>query len=162
MALSRAALLGVVAGEQHEALALARLAEADQPGALKEPLDRCFRALGAVEGELASAEVADGGEPRAIAFATYFVLERAALALVGKRTVAAGRTRSNAREQYENVRERMEAALAIAQGYGLAVAGNGRGGAVPLPYGGGVDAADGGRVPPLFGRAAAGPRGWGG
>lgn len=168
MALSRADLVGIVASEQHESLVLARLSDADQPGALKDPLDRCFRALGTPESGLATASVPDGGEQRAIAFATYFVLARATLALVGKRTMAAGRTRSHAREQYENVRERMREALAIAQGYGLALAGNGLSGLTPVPYAGGVALGDytareqdGDRVPPLFSRADLPPEtGW--
>ena len=80
-----------MAGELADVLSLAGLAATDTSGALKEPLDRAFRALGVAEADLAGAAAADGDEERAIAYASYFVLSRAAGALAGRVDVSVGR-----------------------------------------------------------------------
>lgn len=156
MSLARADLVTAVAGELADVLTLAGIAATDTSGALKEPLDRVFRALGVAEAGLASATVADGDEQRAIAYAAYFVLSRAVGALASRVDVSLGRGEANAKESqaFAHVQEQMREALAIAQGYGLTV---GKSSLAPVPYAGGIsrsdyDAAeqDSDRLPPLF------------
>ena len=157
MALARADLTTTIAGELANVLTLAGLSTTDTSGNLKEPLDRVFRALAVAEADLATAAVADGAEERAVAYARYFVLVRATDALAGKMDVSAGAASAKLRQQFENVRDRMQEALIVARGYGLAIAGDGVSGIAPIPYAGGVSrsdydaiAADADRVPPLF------------
>lgn len=153
MSLTRAALITAVAGELDDVLTLAGMTSADDAANMKSPIDQVFRELGTAEASLATATVADGSEKKSVAYATYFVLRRASRALVKKMSVASGGARANLREQYENVRAEMRDALAIAQGYGLAVGL----GATPTPYAGGISqsnyddvALDTDRIPPLF------------
>lgn len=166
MALTRAALTATLAGELADVLALASLEAADTTGALKEPLDRTFRALGVAEGGLAEAAAPDGAEPRAIAFATYFALARAASALAGRVDVATGRNETSAKESqaFTHVQALLEQARADAEGYGLPV---GTGAIVPVPFAGGIArgdyaavAGDPDRLPPLFGVGDPTPAGW--
>lgn len=157
MALTRAQLVTATAGEWAQVLTLAGLAATDTSGALKEPIDKTFRALDVTEANLATATVVDGGEEQALAYAAYFVLARAVAATVSKMTVAAGTTKASLREQHENLLRLLAHALAIAQSFGLSIPGADGGGCIPIPYAGGVDQADydanladTSRVPPLF------------
>jgi hypothetical protein len=140
MSLTRAALVTAVAGELSQVLTLAGLGNTDVSGALKEPLDKVFRALGTAEASLASGAAADGAEQQAVAYAVYFALARATEALASKMDVSAGSASAKLRQQFENVRDRMKEALAIAQSYGLPVYTDGRG-LAPMPFAGGISRA---------------------
>jgi hypothetical protein len=155
--LSRAQLIAVVAGELDDVLTLAKLTAVDDAPNLKGPIDRTFRAIGVAEAGLAAATVADGGEQQAIAYATYFVLQRATWALTDRMDVSGARGGAKLRQRFENVRDRLDEALSIAQHYGLAIPGNGAITRHPLIYAGGVSsgdydavASDGDRMKPLF------------
>ena len=158
MALSRASLITAVTGELAGVLTLAGFTAADTAGNMKEPADRCFRALGVAEGDLASATVADGDEEKAIAYLRYFTVDKAVWATASKMNVAAsGGAKANLREQHENLLRLLSAALAQAQALGLPLPGNGQSPYIPVPFGGGVSqsdydarADDTSRVPPLF------------
>lgn len=119
MAMTRAQLTTTLGGELAEALTLAGLASTDTSGALKEPIDRAFRQLDTDEADLATAEVADGDEAKAIAFAMFFVLDRIVSALLRKMNVGGSGAKANLREQYENAKEQRAASLAMAVTYGL-------------------------------------------
>ena len=171
MSLTRAELNTAVTGELAGVLAVAEFAATDAAGAMKEPLDRCFRALGITETGLASATVADGGEEQAIAYLRYFAINKAVWATTAKMNVkASGGAAANLREQHENLLRLQAEALALAQSFGLAVPGNGQSPYIPVPFGGGIDQADvdartddTSRVPPLFStRDLPGVPAWGG
>lgn len=117
--LARSDLVATIAGELAETLALGGLALTDTSGALKEPIDRTFRALGAAEADLATATAPDGSEAAAIAFATYFALARTLDAVAAKMDVGAEGASAKRHQQWDNVKARLEAALAAAQYYGL-------------------------------------------
>lgn len=155
--LSRAELATAVSGELAGVLTLAGFAATDTSGAMKEPLDRTFRALGVTESGLAAATVPDGSEERAIAYLRYFVIDKAVYATTAKMNVKAGSASANLREQHENLLRLQASALAVAQSYGLSLPGNGLSGVMPIPYAGGVSegdyvslAHDGDRLSPLF------------
>lgn len=133
MALSRAQVITTATGELEDVLALAQLTAVDDASNMKPAIDRVFRAFGVVESGLSGAAVADGSETAALAYARYFILDRALLALANKMDVAGSKGGAKLNQQYTNVREQMERALRIAQAYGLAVPGAGRIGGVPLP-----------------------------
>ncbi len=76
MAMSRVELVGEVGGLLNQAIALVGMPATDTAGALREPVNRTLRALGAAQATVTTATVADGDEERAIAFARYFVLDR--------------------------------------------------------------------------------------
>lgn len=119
MALPRANLAASIAGELAEVLGLAGLGTTDVSSALKEPLDRAFRAMGVAELSLPTASAADGQEARALAYATYFTLDRALAALVGKMNVASAGARADLHQQFENVQAQRDRALMVARTYGL-------------------------------------------
>lgn len=120
MALSRAELRTAVAGELAQALTLAGLATTDTSGALKEPLDRTFRQLGAAETGLAAASVADGSEAKAIAYAVFFTLDRIVAALLSKMDVSGGGSGgAKLNQQIENAERQRARALSTAITYGL-------------------------------------------
>lgn len=157
MGLTRAQLNTAVTGELAGVLTLAGFAATDTSGAMKEPLDSTFRALGEDESDLATATVADGDETKAIAYLRYFTVDKAVWNTTAKMNVKAGSATANQREQHENLLKLLAHALGQAQAYGLQVPGNGQSGYIPLPFGGGIDrsqydttAADTSRVPPLF------------
>lgn len=157
MALSRAQLNTAVTGELAGVLALGGFAATDTAGNGKEPLDRCFRALGVAESDLATATVADGAEQQALAYLRFFVVDKAVWATASKMDVKAGSASAAARQQHENLLRLWNTALAQAQYYGLPVPGAGQSPYVPVPFGGGVALADyearaddQSRVPPLF------------
>lgn len=142
MSLARSSLLAAIAGELREPLALAEINPVDTTGNLKEPLDRTFRALGAAEADLATAVVATGSEAVAIAYATYFVYSRVTSALADQVNMSSVGSRADLHQLYENMKDRMADALLIAQGFGLSISGSGASGLVPIPFVGGMDAAD--------------------
>lgn len=157
MGLTRAQLNTAVTGELAGVLTLAGFTATDGTGNMKEPLDRCFRALAVTESGLATATVPDGDEEKAIAYLRYFTVDKAVWATTAKMNVKAGSASANLREQHENLLRLQSAALAQAQAYGLPVPGNGQSGYIPVPFGGGTSqsdydarADDTGRVPPLF------------
>jgi hypothetical protein len=157
MSLTRAELNAAVTGELAGVLTLAGFAATDTSGAMKEVLDRTFRALGIAESGLGTAAVADGAEAQAIAYLRYFVVDKAVWATTTKMNVKAGSAAANLREQHENLLRLLNAALAQAQACGLPLPGNGRSPYVPVPFAGGIDqgdydarADDASRVPPLF------------
>lgn len=120
MALSRAQLTTALAGKLAQALALAGLAATDSSGALKEPLDETFRALGVGEAGLAAAVAADGAEAKALAFATFFGWDRVVAALVSKMDVkAGGGAAANLTDQVKNAERQRDRALAVAIIHGL-------------------------------------------
>ena len=119
MGLTRAELNTAVTGELAGVLTLAGFAATDTSGAMKEVLDRTFRALGVAEAGLASAMVEDGAEQSAIAFARYFVLDKAVMATTSKMNVKAGSASANLREQHENLKQQRDEAYATAEVYGL-------------------------------------------
>lgn len=142
MALARSVLVAAIAGGLRELLAEAELLPADTTGHLKEPIDQTFRALGVAEVGLAAATVADGSESAAIAIANYFTLARILNAVSTEISLSSVGSRAEFQQLYDHVKERLEAALVVAQGYGLVIAGAGSSGIVPIPYAGGIDAFD--------------------
>lgn len=159
MGMTRAALNTAVTADLSGVLTLAGFAATDTSGAMKEVLDKTFRALGVAESGLASATVADGSEQQAIAYLSYFTIDKAVWNTTAKMNVKAGSAAANQREQHENLLKLLGHALAQAQAYGLPVPGNGQSGYIPVPFGGGIDqgqydatADDTSLVPPLFSR----------
>lgn len=139
--LDREDFLNAVAGQMEDVLRLAKLTTVDDAANMGGIVDRSLRALGFAQSELATAEIATGDEEKALAYADYFALRRAVLATVTKMNVSAGAAKANLREQYLNLKEQMEMALVIAQGYGLTIVLSGSG-VWPVPYVGGVSIDD--------------------
>lgn len=142
MSLTRAELLAAVTGEQTQVLELVGLTALDNAANMKSPIDKTFRALGSTQAGLGSYVVPDGDEDKAVAFANYFVLDRALSAIASAMNVAAGSARAELHQQWENIKELTNRALIIAQGYGLTIAGGLVGGFNPIPYVGGIDDTD--------------------
>lgn len=133
MALARIDLARVVAAELAPALRITGLPASDESGAMKEPLDRTFRALGFAEADLATATVTEGMEQLAITWASYHVLKRAVFmfGLKGAEKDTKG---------YAQVVELLDDTYVSAKRYGLREI-------TATPYFGGVDLNDG---EPLF------------
>jgi hypothetical protein len=156
MALDRATLMTEVGGELAGVLALAKLSVLDDVENLSPPLNRTFRAMGVAETDLATAVVATGQEQQAIAYATFFILDRALRGIPKKMDVSGGGSSAKLSNQWDHLRELRDEALLVAQGFGLDIAGAGESGWIPIPYAGGVSESDylanreGDRLEPLF------------
>lgn len=127
MAMTRTQLVTTVAADLAGPIALGDFAATDTSGGLKEGADRCFRALGFPEGELAAATVPDGEEERAIVYLRYFVLDKAVSATASKMNVKAGSAAANLSEQHEHLVQLRDQARLDAEGYGLVLAGSASG-----------------------------------
>jgi hypothetical protein len=155
--LDREDLLLAVAGQMEDVMRLAKITTDDDAANMGGVLDRTFRALGVDQATLVAGVVADGAEEQALAYAEFFLLRRAVLATVAKMNVAAGSAKANLREQYENLKEQMNLALAIAQGYGLSLVVEVSSSVWPVPYVGGESitdyeaiASESDRISPMF------------
>lgn len=157
MGMTREELNTAVTAELAGVLTLAGFANTDTSGAMKEVLDNAFRALGVPQNVVGYGTVADGDETKAIAYLSYFVYSKAVANTTGKMAVAAGSAKAALEQQHLHLRQELARYLAQAQAFGLQVPGNGQSAYIPVPYAGGVDAADyqaraddTSRVPPLF------------
>jgi hypothetical protein len=123
VALSRAQLVTEIGGLLGNVLSLAGLAPTDTVGALQEPINATLRAMGVEEANLASPAadlVPDKAEAQALAFARYFVLERAVDAVQDLTDISAGEdggVKSN--QTVQSLERQRDRALAKAESYGL-------------------------------------------
>ncbi len=140
MAMSRAALVTEVAGELSQALAELGIAATDTAGALREPINRTFRALGAAEEALLTSPIADGDEDKAIAFATYFVLNRLVNAAHGMIDLsAAGGAGLKQQQTMQSLKQQRDGALTVAVAHGLAgYTAKTSASVTPIPLAGGI------------------------
>lgn len=123
MALSRAQLVTEIGGLMGQALAVANLAPTDTAGNLKEPINATLRALGVAQASLDSVAadlVADGAEAKALAFARYFVLDRAVDAVHDLTDISAGEDGGvKSSQTVASLERQRERARAVAEGYGF-------------------------------------------
>jgi hypothetical protein len=153
-------LIAAVTGDLGPVITLAGFSRTDVTGGMKEPADKTFLAMGVPYGAIASTPAADGSETQAIAYLSYFTLEKAWAAVAAKADVTAGTAGIKGSQQYEHVKELLARWVTIAQQFGLEIPGADGGtgsGFVPIPYAGGVSqadyqtvAADADRMPPMF------------
>lgn len=120
--MTRTVLAQTAAAELAPLLRASGIPASDTIGALKEPLDRALRALGVPEADLPAAVVPDGLEVRALAYAAHTIAQRAALLLAPTPQAAA----------FQPI---VSEAAAAARRAGWSEL-------TPIPYAGGIDAAD--------------------
>lgn len=108
--MNRAEVAAILAAELASPLAAAGMAAADEPGGLKEPLDRAMRALGYEPAESAEADpsVADG----LLELATWHTLRAVRMALVEAMDVSLGGNSYKLNQQFANVGELLKEAEA--------------------------------------------------
>lgn len=119
--MTRAELVDEAAGWLGNVLTLAKLQATDTPGNLQEPINATLRALGIAQADLETAEVPDGAEAKAVAFARYFILDRAVDA-VPKKFDVGGSSAAKLSDQVKNLERQRDQARETAEGYGLWVA----------------------------------------
>lgn len=135
VALSRSQLVSEIGGLAAQVLAVAKLAPTDTAGNLKEPINATLRALGVGQASLESVAadlVADGLEAKALAFARYFVLDRAVDAVHELTDISAGDDGGvKSSQTVASLERQRDRAREVAHGYGLVfalAAGSGYGG----------------------------------
>jgi hypothetical protein len=135
VALSRVQLVAEVGGSLANVLTVTGLAATDTAGALKEPINAALRAMGVAETNLGSTAVdlvPDGAEPKALAFARFFVLDRAVDAVQDLTDVTApGGAGAKDSQTVASLERQRDRALAVAEAYGLSAVG-----VVAVGYGG--------------------------
>lgn len=131
MSLSRAALVAELAASLAKGLTLAGMQPTDTADGLQPAVNAALRAMGVAEADL-TADVPDGDERRAIAFARYFALRQ----IIDNATATeidvkgGGGTEAKLSQAVAGLREQLAVALAEANHLGLGIPADGGSGPV--------------------------------
>ncbi len=137
--MTRAELVGEVIGLLSQALTDIGIPATDTAGALREPVNRTLRALGAAQAGLTTAVVADGDEEKAIAFGRYFVLDRLVDAAHGFIDLGGSVSSLKQQQTVQSLERQRDRALIVAVAHGLAgYTAKTSANVAPIPIAGGI------------------------